>query len=96
MVKIVLGKIFARYLTRCILELPVRGENILENTVCGVNKVSSEAQRGSGKNCPGKMFARYLTMYSRNTSAWGKYSRKTQFVELTRYHRRPRKRVAKK
>ena len=38
----------------CIKEISVRGENILENTVCGVNKVSSEARRDSGKNCSGE------------------------------------------
>ena len=67
---------YLRDILLCIQEIPVSGENILENTVCGVNKVSSEARRDSGKNCSGKMFARYLTMYSRNTSAWGKFLEK--------------------
>ena len=75
MAEIVLGKMFARYLTRYSRNTGAWG-NILENTVCGVYKVSAKARRSNGKNCSGKMFTRYLTMYSRNTGACGKYSRK--------------------
>ena len=39
---------YLRDILLCIQEIPVHGENILENTVCGVNKVSSEARREGG------------------------------------------------
>ena len=61
---------------RNVKEKPVHRDNILETQVMEITRYHMRPRGIVAKSVLGKMFTRYLTIYSRNTGAWGKYSRK--------------------